>query len=121
MTSKATLREEITQLRKEINDLQLETSSLRLVTEALWEAQWNPNVEIAISYGDEHPEQGFDYKWFYLGRYKVLAEERHQISQVVSAELKRLEEIFPNRKCPQCGKWLDPIISCCPHCLASKI
>ena len=23
--------------------------------------------------------------------------------------------------CTQCGKWLDPAMSCCPHCLASTL
>ena len=27
----------------------------------------------------------------------------------------------PDKECPQCGKWLDPAMSCCPHCLAIKI
>lgn len=34
-------------------------------------------------------------------------------------ELQELIRETPEKKCPQCGKWLDPAMSCCPHCLAS--
>ena len=40
------------------------------------------------------------------------------------AEIRALfqEEMFHNDElCTQCGKWLDPVMSCCPHCLASTL
>lgn len=116
MTSKVLLREEIVQLRNKVKDLQLKINGLHLVAEALWEAQWSPNVTISISYGD--PSQLERVVW--PGYCKELAEEGHQISKVIDTELKRLKELFPDHeKCTQCGKWLDLTISCCPHCLAS--
>ena len=91
------LRKSKAQLREEVKKLRLEISCLHYVTTLLCTPKGNPhNLLLPTPYVDAEP--------------------------IVVAELQRLKEIFHNDElCTQCGKLLNPAISCCPHCLALKI
>ena len=106
-------------LREEIKELRFEISCLHYVTAALCMAKGNPhNALLPIPFDDAEPWAIQAYP-----RYcKALKEASHRTIEIVVAELQKLEEMFHDDEyCTRCGKWLDPAMSCCPHCLASTL